>query len=310
MPITRKSQNLISTEKMRSILIIKSEIINAAGNYLRANGFIEILPVILSPVTDPLMHTTTGTGEVDYYGHRLQLTKSMIFHKQAALRILDRIFSFSPNIRFEPTHYADSGRHLAEFVQLDLEVKDGTRNQLLALGEELLTTVIAHIQKNCSDELSRLNRQLTLPNIPFERITYAKAQQTFGKEFDIPLSQSKQEPVWVVDFPLEIREFYDREDEAQPGILMDMDLIYPNGFGEALSGGEREYTLERILTRIAQSNVTERQLAAYLKIVEEGIPPSAGFGIGIERLTRYICGLERIEDARLFAKPPGTILSI
>ncbi len=304
-----KSRDLISTEKMRSILTIKSEIHNAAGDYLRANGFIEILPVILSPVTDPLTHTTLA-GEVDYYGHRLQLTKSMILHKQAALRTLDRIFSFSPNIRLEPVHYADSGRYLAEFVQLDLEVKDGTRDQLISLGEEMLTTVIAHIQKNCRDELDRLSRDLALPSIPFERITYEKAQQTFGREFDIPLSQAKQDPIWIVDFPLAIREFYDREDEARPGILVDMDLIYPHGFGEALSGGEREYTLDRILTRLTQSGITHAQLAAYLTIVKEGIPPSAGFGIGIERLTRYICGLERIEAARLFAKPPGTILSI
>ncbi|MCI2425435.1 asparagine synthetase A [Candidatus Acetothermia bacterium] len=309
MPITSESRGLISTEKMRSILKIKSEIIHAAGDYLRANGFIEILPVILSPVTDPLRHTVMA-GEVDYYGQRLQLTKSMILHKQVALRTLDRIFSFSPNIRFEPPHYADCGRYLTEFVQLDLEVKDGTRDQLISLGEELLTTIIGHLQKNCSDELHRLSRELTLPSIPFERITYEKAQQTFGKEFDIPLSQAKKNPIWVVDFPLAVREFYDREDKARSGILVDMDLIYPHGFGEALSGGEREYTLERILTRLSQSGVPHAQLAAYLKIVQEGIPPSAGFGIGIERLTRYICGLERIEDARLFAKPPGTILTI
>lgn len=309
MPITRESRDLISTEKMRAILTIKSEIINAAGDYLRANGFIEILPVILSPVTDPLSHTTLA-GEVDYYGHRLQLTKSMILHKQAALCTLDRIFSFSPNIRLEPPHYADSGRYLAEFVQLDLEIKDGTRDQLISLGEEMLTTVIAYVQKNCSGELHRLSRKLTLPSIPFERISYEKAQQTFGEEFDIPLSQAKKDPIWVVDFPLAVREFYDREDKAQSGILVDMDLIYPDGFGEALSGGEREYTLERILTRIEQSGISQEQLAAYLEIVKEGIPPSAGFGIGIERLTRYICGLERIEDARLFAKPPGMILSI
>ena len=84
-----------------------------------------------------------------------------------------------------------------------------------------------------------------------------------------------------------------------------MDLIYPEGYGEALSGGEREYEFKRIKTRLHQKGQTLEQFKDYISLVKQGLPPSAGFGIGIERLTRFICGLQTIEEASLFPKIPG-----
>ena len=92
-------------KKLATVLQVKSEIVRAAGEYLRKQGFIEILPVILSPVTDPLHHETYD-GVVDYYGRPYTLTKSMILHKQIALRTVPRIFAFSPNVRMEPEERA------------------------------------------------------------------------------------------------------------------------------------------------------------------------------------------------------------
>jgi len=106
---------------------------------------------------------------------------------------------------------------------------------------------------------------------------------------------------------LEAREFYDREDPARPGTLVDMDLLYPEGFCEALSGGEREHTRERILKRMARMGLTLGDFELYLEFAARGFPPSAGFGIGIQRLTRFLCGLKRIEDGVLFPKVPGQL---
>lgn len=291
------------------VLTIESEVMRTAGAYLREQGFIEILPVILSPVTDPLHHETYG-GAIDYYGQPYQLTKSMILHKQIALRTVPRIFCFSPNVRLEPPERAKLGRYLAEFVQLDLEARQTTRDEIIEIGEGLLLAIIRGVKGRCGKELETLKRDLNIPKKPFARITYREAQDRFGNPFDDALSASVKAPTWVVDFPREVREFYDREDPSRPGILLDMDLVYPEGYGEALSGGEREHTLPRILRRFEQDNLDPNRFREYLATVKEGIPPSAGFGIGIERLTRYICGLASIEDARLFAKLPGVIGTI
>jgi asparaginyl-tRNA synthetase len=299
-----------STDTTRvAVLTIKSEIMRAAGAFLRDEGFVEILPVILSPITDPLHHETFD-GAVSYYGTPYQLTKSMIFHKQIALRTVPKVFCFSPNVRMEPAERASLGRYLTEFVQLDLEVRDAPRDAVLALGERLLVSVLGVVTVCCAGELQELGRDLRVPRTPSERITYRQAAERHGEPFDDALSSSRTAPVWVLDFPRRVREFYDREDPERPETLIDMDLIYPEGYGEALSGGEREFERERIVDRLRRENIEQDRYAAYLEFVELGIPRSAGFGIGIERLTRYVAGLDRIEDARLFPKVPGNTRAI
>lgn len=299
----------ISLSKRIAILTIKSEIVRAAAAYLRDGGFVEILPVLLSPITDPLRHETHD-ATVAYYGTSYRLTKSMIFHKQIALRTVPKIFCFSPNVRLEPADRASAGRYLAEFVQLDLEVRDATRDELIELGEGLVIAVLEAVKRCCGEQLQTLDRDLRLPSAPFPRITYREAAARHGEPFDDALSASIRSPAWVIDFPRRVREFYDREDPSRPDVLLDMDLVYPDGYGEALSGGEREWEYDRIIDRVSRDGMPLDRLQAYLDAVREGIPRSAGFGIGIERLTRYVAGLARIEDARLFAKTPGDVHAI
>jgi len=296
----------LRSEVLRHALRVQSEVLQAAGDFLRQQGFVEILPVIMSPVTDPLRHAT-GKAEVDYYGHRYQLTRSMILHKQMALLAHSQIFAFSPNIRLEPIELADTGRHLAEFTQLDLEVKGATREEVMDLGEGLLIHILSQVENRCGEELEFFERDFTLPSKPFERITYHEAYDRYAGNFEAIISQQHQEPVWVVDMALEAREFYDREDLERPGTLVDMDLLYPEGFGEALSGGEREHTYERILGRIERAGLRAEDFRPYLEFAQRGLPSSAGFGIGIERLTRFICGHKRIEDVVHFPKIPGKL---
>jgi len=300
----------IKTDKEQvAVLTIKSEIARSAGEYLRGQQFIEILPVLLSPITDPLHHETYD-GEVDFYGVPYQLTKSMIFHKQMALRTLPRIFCFSPNVRMEPAERAGIGRYLAEFVQLDLEKRDASRDDIMDLGEGLVVAVFEAVMASCSKELELLERQLSIPSRPFARIAYDDAVVRFGEAFDDALSSTLNEPAWVIDFPRRIREFYDREDPERPDVLLDMDLMYPQGYGEALSGGEREFEHDRINDRLARDDIPTAKFTRYLEEVRHGVPRSAGFGIGIERLTRFIAGLDHIEDARLFSKVPGNVDAI
>ena len=240
----------VTTDTARlAVLRIKSEIVFTAGQFLREEGFLEILPVLLSPITDPLHHETYG-GSVDYYGTPYQLTKSMILHKQLALRTVPRIFCFSPNVRMEPAERAPLGRYLAEFVQLDLEIRDATRDDVMALGEGLLVRILSAVSARCADELRALGRDLRVPSAPFDRISFDDAAALHGEPFDDALSAERLSPAWIVDFPRRVREFYDREDPHRPEVLLDMDLLYPEGFGEALSGGEREFKLERILDRL------------------------------------------------------------
>jgi len=291
-------------ERKAAILHLTSAVLDAARELLRAEGFVEILPVILAPMTDPLRHTT-DRAVVEAYGQRWHLTRSMIFHKQAAVTVLDRLFSLSPNVRLEPAGWGQSGRHLFEFVQLDLEVREADRDDVLALGERLLVHIVERIRESCTQELALLGRELSDLRAPFPRIPYREAEEIYGEGFEDHVSLNAEGPMWIVDFPVGVREFYDREDPRRPGVLLDMDLLYPAGYGEALSGGEREHEPHRILDRIERQGLDPAAYSALLEAARVGLPPSAGFGIGIERLVRYLGGLPHVREVRLFPRVPG-----
>ncbi len=291
-------------DRTKAMLKIQSDIRMILGKELRKKGFIEISPVILSPITDPLNHPTSP-AKIECYGEKYSVTQSMIFHKQLALRSIDKIFVFSPNVRLEPLERKQTGRHLFEFSQLDIEVKDASREEVMKLCEEILVGLIKEIKTCNKNELSLFKRNLKIPRKPFEKITYSEAFKKYGEDFEKEISKNHKEPVWLIDIPWNHREFYDKEDPKNPGYLLDMDLIYPEGYGEALSGGEREYQFNLIKERIQRKGQTLEQFEKYLELAKEDLPASAGFGIGIERLTRFICGLKNIEEASLFPKIPG-----
>lgn len=291
-------------ERERAILRLTSEVLGAARDFLRREGFVELIPVVLAPVTDPLRHTTDRVV-IEAYGIDWHLTRSMIFHKQAAIRVCERIYSFSPNVRLEPGEWAKTGRHLFEFVQLDLEWRGANRDEVMNLGERLLVHVAEEVRENCAWELGLLGRRLPGLHPPFPRVPYREAKARYGEGFEDHLSTRAEGPVWLVDFPIEAREFYDREDPDRPGWLLDMDLIYPEGYGEALSGGEREREPPNLRRRIRAQGLEVGAYAPLLALAEEGIPPSAGFGIGIERLVRFLGGLAHIRETRLFPRVPG-----
>ncbi|AKA48536.1 asparagine synthetase [uncultured archaeon] len=294
----------ISSERSRRILHVNSEVRKSLRDFFIGEGFYELSPVILGPVTDPLNHPVSDAS-INYYGHKYGLTQSMIFHKQIALLSYEKLFIFSPNVRLEPLDRQATGRHLAEFSQLDVEVRDFSKDDAISLAERMYCFVIEQVRKSCAEDLEFFGRALSVPHIPFRRYDYSLAKERYGEEFEASLSENHKDPFFIENVALLDREFYDREMEERPGILSDMDMVYPEGFGEALSGGEREYQLERIIDRIKKKGQTFEQFKYYLEVARMGLPRSAGFGIGIERLVRYVLGLRNIEDATLFPKVIG-----
>lgn len=294
----------ISSEVCRRILHVNSEVRRSLRDFFLSEDFYELSPVIIGPVTDPLNHPVSDNS-INYYGYRYNLTQSMIFHKQIALLSYDKLFAFSPNVRLEPTERQDTGRHLAEFSQLDVEVRDYDREKAIDLAERMYCFVVRKVIERCKDDLSFFGRKLIVPPRPFKRFDYQEAKQKYGEEFESELSSAAKEPFFIINITLQDREFYDREMDENPGVLADMDMIYPEGFKEALSGGEREFDLEKIKERILRKGQSFEQFKYYLEAAQLGLPRSAGFGIGIERLVRYLLGLPSIEQTVLFPRKIG-----
>lgn len=305
--------------EFRAVMRVQDEILSALRDHLRGMGFVEFLAPIIGPATDPGIRGA-GQASFDYYGNSFKIMSSMILYKQAAVRSFDRVFALSPNIRLEPEQTIETGRHLSEFRQLDLEVADASYLDAMAVGEGLVANVIGRVKERCVDELGVLGRDLEVPMVPFRKITHHDAVELLkdgglgveqGEEIpweaEAVLSESLGDFFWVTDYPMTARGFYDREDEGRPGILRDFDLYYPEGYGEAMSGGEREYMYERVVARMRATGEDPGKYGWYLDMLREGATPSAGFGIGVERLTRYVCGMDYIWDSVPFPKVPGIV---
>jgi asparaginyl-tRNA synthetase len=255
---------------------------------------------------------------VSYYGEAYVVMTSAILYKQMAVASFPRIYIVSPNVRLEPPESCQTGRHLAEFYQIDLEVAHGSCARAMDLGDALLCAAVRSMRRLCSAQLESLGRTLRQPPHRLPRIRYVEVLELLrgegfnlrhGDEFpwqaEQHLSRQFETPFWVTDYPVGSRGFYYLQDPERPDTLRSMDLLLPEGYGEVASGGEREHTVARVTQRMIQTGEDPSKYRWYLEMLQEGIPASAGFGVGLERLTRYVCGVPHIWECSPFPKVPG-----
>jgi len=312
-----KRHRAFKSEKMQAVLRLQDRLFRIVRDEMSKSGYLELQAPIIGPATDPGIR---GARQVsfDYYGTEFKIMSSMILYKQMAADSLGRIYSFSPNVRLEPETSASTGRHLAEFYQIDMEEADGKMEDTMAHVERLLTKVSERVKYTCKAELKVLGRRLDVPDDRFRVYTYeetlTKAEAAgvpfeFGEEVpweaEAALSKTEKYPFWIVDYPVGSRGFYYIEDPKRPGILRSMDLIYPEGFGEGGSGGEREYRYDQVASKMRASGDDPAKYQWYMDMLKEGIRPSSGIGLGVERLTRYLTGQLSIVDCSPFPKVPG-----
>ncbi|MFH1448694.1 MAG: asparagine synthetase A [Candidatus Micrarchaeota archaeon] len=295
----------IKSVELAARLRIQSTALKAIHDYLYLAGVIQIVPVMLSPITDPLCHSVFD-ADIQYCGQRLALTKSMIMHKQISLMSphIDKVYVVSPNIRLEKAAgLADTKRHLIDFSQVDIEFKGTGRGEFMSFIEEMMEHTLKRIIEECGAELELLDRKLSAPSGPFGVFDSVDALEEYGKDYDSILSREATGLFWITNLK---REFYDREDPDCPGRHLNYDLTYPEGFGEALSGGEREWEHDVIVRKIRERGQSTSSFAPYLELARRGeLKPSAGGGLGVERLVRYVTGAADIGDVTPFAKKPG-----
>ena len=281
----------------------QTAIIGEMTNFFVENGFKWMLPVMLSFVTDPLWPEPAAKHlappQVEIYGKKMKLMHSMILHKQLSMAMgLDRIFILSPNVRIEGADKND-GLHAYEFTQLDFEISRGTGEDAMSTIERAVSRAVNSVRE--SEILKSLKRELPRINGQFKSYKMSEVLDGYGS--DLALSKVSDRPFWITDIS---REFYDREDEASPGHYRNYDLILPEGYGEVSSGGEREYRYSAIVGKLKAAGLSESSFEPYLQAAKEGLlVPSAGAGIGIERLVRYIVGAKSVEDIQPFPRVPG-----
>ena len=285
--------------------------LNSLTNTYIKNGFQWLLPVALSQSTDPLWPDPGASIEkrieVDIYGKPVRTMASMIIHKLvAASTAYPKLFFLSPNIRIEKGERAKTGKHIYEFTQLDFEMVDASSKDVFALIEDAICTLVKDIKKEMKSELTTLCRcdSLNAPKAPFKIYDRVDLEAKYGADdWEAGISRDITDPVWVTNIP---REFYDFED-FKTGKWDNYDLFLPQ-FGEVLSGAKREYEYSKIVEKIERDQVKKENYSLIIKLAKDGkLKPTAGGGIGMERLVGWLAGVNHIAECQPFPRVPGNV---
>ncbi|RLG71734.1 MAG: asparagine--tRNA ligase, partial [Methanobacteriota archaeon] len=192
--------------------------------------------------------------------------------------------------------------------------------EIMQLEENLVTYICKKVVEENQAELETIGREFKPPTPPYPRITYKEAidllqkngieiepGDDFGAEAERFLSMKHDKPFFVTGYPVSARAFYHMPDPDDPGYTLSSDMMAPEGYGELTSGGQRIHDAEQLVQRIRECNLDPKDYSWYLDLRRYGTPPHAGFGLGIERLVSWICGLDHIRDACLFPRTPSRL---
>jgi asparaginyl-tRNA synthetase len=313
--IPRPLEQLSKTQMERKQCISKlmTHVLKYLTNRFADSGFEWLLPVVLSKSTDPLWPDPGSSiekrVEVEIYGKPLRTMLSMIVHKMVACSLAyPKLFTLSPNVRIEKTERANSGIHAYEFTQLDFEVRHASSIEIRNFVEKMLRGLIKDLKRHMNEELMYLGRSNNLkdPEIPFRVFDRKELENTHGKSWEEKLMLGTRDPVWVTNVP---REFYDYED-LKDGTWDNYDLLLPQ-YGEVLSGSRREWEYNKIVRKMERDGVKEENYEVLLMLAKEGrLKPSAGAGIGLERLVSWIAGAKHIGETQPFPKIPGMVYDL
>jgi asparaginyl-tRNA synthetase len=297
--------DLNSTRK-RAILNVQTRALSVMTNELVCKGFEWILPVTLAKSTDPLWPDPGASiekrVEFEIYGESVRTMQSMIIHKLVLASLgPEKFFIISPNIRIETRKRAQTGSHLYEFTQLETEISGGKTKDVFRIYEDLIEAAVKTLRNDVS-ELRDI--ELSLPETPFKIHSRKELEEKYGKEWEHTASEKASDPFWVTDIP---REFYDYQDEAT-GAWHNYDLFLPEGYGEVISGAEREYQYWKIVKKLERDGVKEDDYAFLLSLAKDGkLKPSAGAGLGLERFVAYLCGVKHVAEVQPFPRVPGIV---
>jgi asparaginyl-tRNA synthetase len=301
------------TPRQAAILRIRAEAERAARNYMDSQDY----TLTDAPIFTPAACEGTSTlFEVNYIDdQKAYLTQSGQLYIEATAMALGKVYTFGPTFRAEKSK---TRRHLTEFWMLEPEAAYADLNDMMALGEGLVSAIVQSVLKNKSRELETLKRDTTkLEKVkaPFPRISYEEAiavlhkhgnptkfGDDIGGDEETIVSNEFDRPVMVHRYPASIKAFYMQPDAQRPDLALAFDMLAPEGYGEIIGGSQRIHDYDLLVQRLREHNLPEDAFQWYLDLRRYGSVPHAGFGMGLERTVAWICGTEHIREVIPFPR--------
>ena len=298
----------IRSQRQQAILRVRHEVINAVRDYFNGRGFILADTPIFTPAA---CEGTTTLFPVQYFEDTTAyLTQSGQLYNEANAMALGRVYSFGPTFRAEKSK---TRRHLTEFWMVEPEMAYATLDDVMELAEGLIVSVVGRALDKRKQELKVLERdtsKLEQVQAPFPRMSYDEAAEIlkkkglpfeWGGDFGAPdetaLSEGFDRPIMVHRYPAAVKAFYMKPDPQRPELALGVDVLAPEGYGEIIGGGERATDYDFLVDQIKKHNLPQEAFEWYLDLRRYGSVPHGGFGMGIERVVSWICGLEHLREA-------------
>jgi asparaginyl-tRNA synthetase len=302
----------LRSARQRAILGVRHEIIKATRDFFDNRGFTLVDTPIFTPAA---CEGTTTLFEVNYFDEKAYLTQSGQLYNEAAAMAVGKTYCFGPTFRAEKSK---TRRHLTEFWMVEPEVAFAHLDDVCALAEGLVASIVQRVLEKRRAELKVLERDVTkleAVQLPFPRITYDDAVKIlqekgseiqwggdFGGTDETILSQQYDRPVLVTHYPAAVKAFYMAPDPNRPEVALGVDMLAPEGYGEIVGGGERLADYDELLRRIQHENLPQESFEWYLDLRRYGNVPHGGFGMGIERAVAWICGLDHVRETIPFPR--------
>ena len=302
----------LRSRRQHAILRVRHEIIKTCRNFFDDRDFTLIDTPIFTPNA---CEGTTTLFQTQYFDQTAYLAQSGQLYGEAAAAAFGKIYCFGPTFRAEKSK---TRRHLMEFWMVEPEIAFAELPDVMQLAEELVSTVIQQVLKNRRSELEILERDIAALEAmvpPFPQITYEEAiarlkerdvdiqfGDDFGSEQETILAQSFDRPVLVHRYPAAAKAFYMARDPERKDLALCMDMLAPEGYGEIIGGGQRIHDLEILRQQIAAHDLPEEAFKWYVDLRRYGSVPHAGFGMGIERVVAWICGLDHVRETIPFPR--------
>jgi asparaginyl-tRNA synthetase len=303
----------LRSRRPHAILRIRHEVIRAVRDYFDSHGF----TLVDTPIFTPAACEGTSTlFEVNYFDHdKVYLTQSGQLYNEATAMAFGKVYCFGPTFRAERSK---TRRHLTEFWMVEPEMAYATLDDVKRVAEELVCYVVQRVLENRRQELAVLERDISkLENVkpPFPQISYDEAVRRlqakgspiqwgtdFGGTDETLLSEDFDRPFMVDRFPAAVKAFYMQPDPERPEVVLGVDVLAPEGYGEIIGGGQRIHDLDLLLRRIEEHKLPREAFEWYIDLRKYGTVPHGGFGMGIERCVAWICGLDHVRETIAFPR--------
>jgi len=296
----------LRSSQQRAGLRVRAEVEQAIQDFMYSRDFVRVDTPILTGSIGEHAGTLFAT---DYFGENAYLAQTGQLYAEAACPAFRNVYCFGPTFRAEKSK---TRRHLTEFWMIEPEMAFVDSEGNMAFQEQLVTYLVERALERTRPELELLERDLSkLENVktPFPRLSYTEAiarlaekgsETKWGEDIggadETLLGEDADRPVFIYNYPKQVKAFYMKENPADPRTVLCDDLIAPDGYGEIIGGSQREDDLDRLLARIREERLPEAAYGWYLDLRRYGTFPHSGFGLGLERTVAWITGRRHIRE--------------